>query len=162
VSDPALHVDGFGRSVALDGATVLVGADHVCDDAQWSVGCVGMSGAFLFETADGSYYPRPTLLVSAVYGDSFGAAVSLAGPFAVVGAPGTHVSGAAGAGNATVFVREPGGWCVPRRTLTLDAPPGGERLGAAVAVDGTTLVVGAPGAARDSGAAQTVDLAPLK
>lgn len=82
-------------------------------------------------------------------GGGFGSAVGLGGDRLVVGEPGRDtVAGGADVGRAYVFERSGGVWGL---VATLSAPAGvaGDRFGAAVAVEGDVVVVGAPG--RDGG-----------
>jgi hypothetical protein len=71
----------------------------------------------------------------------FGGSVDVDGDTAVIGAP-----GAFGYGGAYVFVRSGGTWTL-QQTLFVTAPLGaeGDSFGAAVAVSGDRVIVGAPG-----------------
>jgi len=80
-------------------------------------------------------------------GDHFGAALDGGGTTLVVGAPGHG-----GAGAVYVYVRDGDAW-VLEAELHAAGGASGDELGAAVALDGDTLVAGAPGRAGGSGAA---------
>lgn len=77
--------------------------------------------------------------------DHFGAAVSVDGDTAVVGAPDDDdtVAGA-GTGAAYVFVRSGAAWVLQQK-LTASDMAAGDGFGTAVSVSGDTIVVGAPG-----------------
>ena len=79
-------------------------------------------------------------------GDNFGRAVALDGDTLVVGAPYK-----AGGGAAYVYTRTAGEtWTQTSKLYASDAADG-DRLGASVAIDGSTIVVGAPGDDDDRG-----------
>ena len=89
-------------------------------------------------------------------GDQQGVAVALSadGTLALVGAPGATVNGTNQAGKAFLYVLSHGVWT---RTQEFDdsTPVSGDRFGSAVAIsaDGSTLIIGAPGAAASGQAA---------
>lgn len=98
-------------------------------------------------------------------GDRFGTAVALDGDRLVVGAPGEAsadggVDGnqgddtAAEAGAAYVFGRDESGAWIQEAYLKAAEPDAFDRFGAAVAIDGDTIVVGAP---REASSAAVVD-----
>lgn len=74
----------------------------------------------------------------AAVGDQFGASVGISGNIAVIGAPG----GAADAGTAYVFARSGTAWSERPRLTGSGGPRVG--FGAAVAISGTTVLVGEP------------------
>ena len=76
--------------------------------------------------------------------DGFGYSVAIDGNTAVICAPGDDE---AGAGAAYVYTREDGMWSLQDKLLSND--PGGFGVGAVAAIDGDTIVIGAPYA--DSG-----------
>lgn len=142
--------DAFGASVAIDGATALVGAPR--DDDQGTD-----SGSVYLFRRDATDYRNPWTLVAklrasdAAANSRFGESVALRGDRAVVGAPG-HASGA---GAAYVFARSGGSW-QQQQKLSAPSPAANDGFGKAVAVDSTTCLIGAPGrdgAASDAGAA---------
>lgn len=139
--------DGFGSAVALDGDTLAVGAPN----AQ-----VGpSSGAvYIFIRRSGSWEAQlPLFPQDPVGGGRFGSALALAAGTLVVGVPGGGVSG----GLVVIYQRLGSDWTRRSQTsiVPLDALHGGE-FGAALSLDGDTLVVGAPGnglLGNDAGAA---------
>ncbi|RMF46645.1 MAG: hypothetical protein D6755_06390, partial [Anaerolineae bacterium] len=88
--------------------------------------------------------------------DEFGYAVAISGNTAVVGARNADPQGLSAAGAAYVYIRSGASWLLQAR-LTADSPHAGDSFGLAVAIDGDTILVGAPGydgeATTDSGAA---------
>ena len=82
-----------------------------------------------------------------VTGDEFGSSVAIAGTTAVVGS-----SGGAYAGRAYVFQKGASGW-TEVAVLKGSDTTAGDRFGSAVAVSGTTAVVGAYDHAKDAGRA---------
>ena len=129
--------DHFGCSVAIDGNTVVVGAyDDVNDAAsQWS-------SAHVFRTDDGgaTYVEVAKLTPEAEY-DGFGVSVAISGETVVVGAYRKE----AHRGAAYVYRPSDDGATysqvaklVPADTANID------KVGRSVAIDGSTVVVGAP------------------
>ena len=135
--------DHFGASVAVSGVTAVVGAE--------AADVVGLDSgaAYVFRRAPGlnTSWGQVAKLVAADAGagDLFGAAVAVSGGRVVVGAP---LDGDAGAlsGSAYVFERRPDGSDEWDQTAKLVAPDGapGDEFGAAVAIDGDTIVIGSP------------------
>ncbi len=84
----------------------------------------------------------PPSTVSSAFGSSFGGAVAASSSYVVVGAPGADIGNNSDAGQAFVFDAESRALL---HTLSNPAPSGGENYGAAVAVAGNRIVVGAWG-----------------
>jgi len=96
VPDDGADFDQFGRSVAISGQTVVVGArDHATggDDA---------GAAYLFDATSGDQIAKlvPGDLSE---NDSFGRSVDIEGSLVLVGAPGDDVQGLDAVGSAYVF-----------------------------------------------------------
>jgi hypothetical protein len=144
--------DLFGASVAVAGSTIVVGA------FEHQVGIAGAEGSAYVFKKKGSGWPQSAELVASdgAAGDWFGCSVAVAGSTIVVGASRHQVGGAVAQGAAYVFARKGTSWI---QSAALHAPDGaaGDLFGDAVAVSGSTLVVGAHGhteeAALDRGAA---------
>src|SRR5690606_22516297 len=120
--------DQFGRSVSIDGDWAVVGAANA---------------AYVF-TRSGSDWALAQALAPADNGanDDFGRSVAISGETVVVGA--ASADGVVeDAGAAYVFVRTDGVWSQQQK---LAAPDGlaGDGFGAAVAISGDAIVVGAP------------------
>ncbi len=136
LTGPAGEHGEFGNAVALLGVTAAVGAD-----ASKS----GSGAAFVYVLADHRWRRQAS---PASPGGGFGTAVAVAGTTAVIGAPGVNLA----AGAAFVYARSGATW---RGQGQLIDPRGvfGNEKGAAVAISGTTAVIGAWGVQHTSGAA---------
>ena len=125
--------DRFGNAVAIDGDTLVVGAVED-DDA------VPLSGsAYVFERHGGQWTETVKLIASdRSAADYFGRDVSIDGDHAIVGASGRNA--------AYVFHRHEGGANAWGQVARLSATDGGfnDTYGTAVAISGSTAVVGAP------------------
>jgi hypothetical protein len=131
-SDGAAN-DRFGFPVAVSGTTAVVGAFG--DDNQ-------IGSAYVFVRSGGSWSQQAKLLASdGALGDNFGAAVAVDGDIAVVGARRDDDQGDS-SGSAYVFVRSGGVWSQQAKLLASDGAAI-DQFGSAVAVSGTTAVVGA-------------------
>ena len=125
----ALHgapSDGFGASVAISGATAVIGAPGFSTGA-----------AYVFVRSGTAWSQRAELTASDGAGtDYFGSAVAISGSTAVVGAPGKNT----GAGAAYVFVGSGTAWSQQKELTAADA----FTFGSSVAIYGSTAVIGAP------------------
>jgi hypothetical protein len=151
----AANGDDFGCSVAIDGTTVVVGAEAVAGDTAKE----GAAYVFLKDQGGLDYWGQAAKLVSDDPGDSdqYGYSVDVSGDIAVVGAPGENGSGA-NRGAVRVYARDLGGanaWGLVKKISASDQSDD-SWFGTSVAIRGTRLVVGAPwadGAGTDRGAA---------
>ena len=142
-SDGAAN-DWFGRSVAVDGDTIVVGAQQ---DNVLVSGTLG--AAYVFSRNQGGtgvwgVVKKLTASDGAV-GDFFGYAVALDGDTIVVGAERDTVGANFGQGSAYIFSRNQGGannWGEVKRLTASDGLTN-DGFGRSVAVDGDTIVVGA-------------------
>src|SRR6266404_1438039 len=135
----------FGSAAALNGSTALIGADG---DNSFQ------GAAYLFTNSNGSWSEGQKLIASdGLAGDEFGYRVALADNTLLVGAFTATVGGNASQGAAYVFAQSNGTWSESQK---LTASDGGlfDNFGASVALDGSTLVVGANGATVGGNAAQ--------
>jgi hypothetical protein len=133
-SPNAREVGLFGFSVAVDGATALVGA--IGENAS---GTVGAGHAYVFNGTTGALLstltsPNPQYL------GHFGTAVAIHGGRAVVGAPLETVSGFDAAGRVYIFRTTTGSLAL---TLTSPSPQTQGFFGESVGFTGDRLVVGA-------------------
>jgi len=145
--------DAFGQAVAADDATVVVGAP-LADPS----GAANAGAAFVYDAGSGALR-TPLTQPRARAGATFGAAVATGGGLVAVGAP-LDVVGTAATGAVYLFDAASGAF---RRALANpDADPDA-RFGAAVAIIGTTVLVGAPlentAAGSDTGRAFLFDAA---
>jgi hypothetical protein len=131
--------DWFGRSVALDGGTIVVGAD---DDDD---GGTDSGSAYIFRTDDGgtTYGQVAKLTASdAAAVDGFGWAVAIDGDTVVVGAWRDADAGT-DSGSAYVFRTTDGGATYGQvAKLTAADAASYDFFGCSVAIDGNTVVVG--------------------
>ena len=126
--------DNFGRSVALDGDRMLVGAPF--DDTQGT----NVGQAHLFDATTGALlqtFDDPTVTER----DEFGDAVALEGDRMLIGAPGDDTQGNA-VGQAHLFDAATGALL-----QTFDDPTvtGSDFFGASVALEGDRVLIGATG-----------------
>ena len=132
--------DRFGTSVAVDGDTVVVGADR--DDSERGAAYVFVKPAAGWATT--STYAAKLTASDRAEDDNLGIGVAISGDTVVVGASGDEVD----TGAAYVFVKPPGGWggtINEIAKLTSSDSEVNDRLGRSVAISGDTVVVGAEG-----------------
>lgn len=137
ITDPVAGADRlFGQSVAVAGSTVLIGApgSFGAPNAERTAGSVYVYGM------RGSRWARQSALTDprGGPGNAVGASVAISGSTAIVGAWGARKD----AGAAYVYARSRGQW---RRQATISDPgeTPGDFFGAAVAVSGQTVLIGA-------------------
>jgi hypothetical protein len=132
-------VDGiveFGRAVALDGETAVVGGRRT-DGGHSDSGVV-----FVYRRRGGRWREQARLTPpGSDRDDGFGAALAVAGGTVLAGAPTESNESGTNAGGAHVFVRRNGVW---RRQEALREENGGTAgaFGTAVALDGDVALVG--------------------
>ena len=149
--------DGFGRSVALDGDTAVVGA-YQYDEGEPGEGQATNTGSAYIFTKDSQGMWKQTAQLTAsdaADGDQFGYSVAVDGDTIVVGA---HLDddGGAESGSVYVFTKPSGdnGWndwnslsadgkAMLTTKLTAPGAAAGGYFGNSVAIDGNTIVVGA-------------------
>jgi FG-GAP repeat len=129
--------DRFGESVAIDGNTILVGSPF---DANNSV---NQSGAVHVFTGSGNIWK----LEDVITGDSntqfaaFGAAVSLDGDTAAIGA--WNDDGiSANSGSLSVFTRTANSWTLEERLLPDAGGAFSDAFGFSVSISGDTVLIG--------------------
>lgn len=141
--------DAFGHAVAISDDTMVVGAygdDHKTD----------LSGsAYVFVRSGASWTLQQKLYASdALSGDQFGAAVSISGDVALIGCFQRDDLGTS-SGAAYVFERSGTSWTQTQKLLASDGMMFAQ-FGAALALDGSTALIGAYG---DSATAQSAGAA---
>jgi hypothetical protein len=137
--------DNFGISVAIDGNTVVVGAQFVTINGNAEQGAVyvfvkpprgwaNMTQTAELTASDGQSY------------DSLGCSVGISGSTVVSGACNATVNGNQAQGASYIFVEPAGGWTNMTQTAKLTASDGvaAAYFGTAVAIDGNTIAMGAP------------------
>ena len=135
--------DNFGRSVAIDGDTIVVGASG--DDSGTGSAFVFIKPATGWANSSGTEVAKLTAYFGSGSdgGDRFGRSVAIDGGTIVVGAYGDDGD----TGSAYVFTKPDTGWANSPGTetaqLTASDRSGGDEFGRSVSVDGDTVVVGA-------------------
>jgi hypothetical protein len=135
--------DGFGLAVAIDGDTAVVGAPGVRS---------GRGAVYVFDrvgnvwTQTGKLTATNTLPDAANdNGNRVGTSVAIHGDTIVAGAPGTNIAGGPqGAGAVYTFTRTGTAQRTQTSMLTVSDAAAYEELGDTVAIDGETVVAGAP------------------
>ncbi len=141
--------DWFGDAVAVSGGTIVVGAPAI------SALSSGLGRAYVFtETATGWRQTAQLEGATGAVGDSFGASVAISDGTIVVGAP----SHASKAGAAYVFTNSGQGWQVTE--IKGSDTVAKDDFGDAVAVSGSTIVVGAFGHKSEAGRAYVFTKGP--
>ena len=131
--------DQFGFSVAVNGGTVVIGAPgHTVNSNQ------EQGAAYVF-VQSGTTWSQQAELTSAdgAAGDDFGYRVAISGSAAVAGAPYHTVGSNATQGAAYAFVQSGTTW-TQQAELTASDGVATDVFGSSVAMDGSTLIVGAP------------------
>ncbi len=137
--------DQFGRSVSIDGDTVIVGAPRVDFGPDLFVG-----EAYIYSRHEGGTdnWGEVTTLLSpdGIAGNDFGHSVAIDGDIAVVGAPSILAHGDGdGFGAAYIFVRDPGtgSWSYDEKLIPFGGVSLGE-FGFSVAIQGDHIFVSSP------------------
>ncbi len=137
-SDGAL-ADFFGKSVAISGDTVVVGA--VFDDVGANF---DQGSAYVFVRSGSVWSQQQKLRASdGAAGDQFGFSVAISGDTVVVSAEFDDVTGISDQGSAYVFTRSGTTWARQQQLLSGDGAAS-DHFGQSVAISGDTVVVGAP------------------
>ncbi len=141
--------DGFGLAIALDGNSAVIGAPDK------DIGSTSRQGAAYIFGKDGGMWGQQQMLVASEGGtnDGFGASVALDGGVAVVGAP-YRYGGNDSKGAAYVYAINGDTWVEEQILVASDGFR--DNFGSSVALEASTLVVGAPNAkvdGRNQGAA---------
>lgn len=146
IADDGSCLDGFGKSVAISGDSVIVGA--VGDDDRGN----HSGGAYMFTRVGTEWVQEAKLVPSDGEEEEwFGNSVAISGNLAVVGAFRDDDSGL-WSGSAYVFRREGLTWKEEAKLLPID---GASRhyFGTSVSISGDTIVIGAHGHDDSRGAA---------
>lgn len=132
--------DYFGRAVAIDGDSIIVGA-YGDDDIA-----INSGAAYIFTRAVGVWSEQQKLKASDAAGSAsysaYPQSVAISGDTAVVGAAG-NIAGGLENGCAYVYTRTAGVWSEQQQLFASDMA-NYVKFGYAVALEGDTLVVGAP------------------
>lgn len=127
--------DYFGRSVAIDGGVLAVGAY-----GQDSPTAVNAGAVHVYAQDGGQWSATPAAsFVGSAAGDELGRAVAVDGDTLLVSAPKAGVGGV-----AQVYEHDAGVWSL-QSVLTSPAPVEGDLFGESVALDGDDAIIGDPG-----------------
>jgi hypothetical protein len=123
--------DGFGTTLAFDGATLVAGAPYANG---------GNGAVYLYTLSSGVWKAVAELTAGdGQNGDLFGNAVALSGSTVAIGAPGRN----GGAGAVYVFTLNGVAWSQQAELVGADSLPG-DNFGFAVGLSGGNLAVGSP------------------
>lgn len=127
-----------GTSVAIDGATAVIGAPGAGQPAT-NAGSVSV-----FVRSETTWSLQTTLTSpDPAAGDAFGASVGISGDTIIVGAPGDDEQALQNVGSAYIFTRTGNVWTFLVK-LHMPSAHGNDDFGRAVAISGNTAIVGAP------------------
>ncbi len=149
--------DLFGCCVAIDGNTIVVGAQQD-DSPTFDAGSV-----YVFvRSAGGSWIQQAKLTAPGqASGDNFGNSVAISGNTVAVGATLDDLPGLGNAGSVSIFTRDAGGGWSLQANITSPDPAASDFFGNAVALDGNRLVIGDwandPAGVGDAGSAYVYD-----
>lgn len=124
--------DWFGRSVAISGDTIVVGAPYDDNPTGYDGGAV-----YVFERNDTTWSEQQKL-TGGIATQGFGSSVAIDGDTIVVGADREYVN----TGAAYIFTRSGGTWSQQQRLTASDASQS-DHFGNSVSISGDTTVIGA-------------------
>ncbi|RME26410.1 MAG: hypothetical protein D6806_06325, partial [Deltaproteobacteria bacterium] len=130
----------FGKSVHLEGDTLAVGTpgdNAVSNSGQGSVYTFVRNGSTWTQQAKLTAADAPT--------GQFGNSVALSADNLIVGSPWDDIASRSHFGSAYVFNRSGGSWTQVQRLLEAPDPTNPVSFGASIAIEGSTVVVGADG-----------------
>ncbi len=140
VSSDGAASDFFGDSVALNGNTALIGAPQVQVGSN-----IRQGAAYIFVNDNGTWTQSAELTSpdAAAY-DTFGWEVALSGTTAMIGAPHNAFSGVRNPGAVYVFSDSSGSWTQMQKLAPVEGSTH-DSFGSAIALAGTTALIGAEG-----------------
>lgn len=129
--------DYFGSAVAINGDTLVVGAEND------NIGANTVQGSAYVFTRSGNDWTQKQKLTAndGTAHDYFGSSVAMSGETIVVGAEYDNIGVPGIVGSVYVFARSGGGWVQQQRLNPID-PAAVQGFGFSVALSGETLVVG--------------------
>ena len=136
---------GFGAAVAVDGGWAVVGApmDGDADEGSAHIYMNGPDGWALAQSL------RPA---DAAADGRYGSAMAMEGEWLAIGAPGGDGGAGERSGYVEIYRQVGGAWMFQRRITGGGTLTGRAEIGAAVALEGGRLLIGAPGAWGETGA----------
>ena len=160
--------DNFGRVVAVDSSTAVVGAPYHAYDANSVNGVTTAGAAYIFtRPSSGVWGLQQKLVASGTNGrnssDNFGSAVAVSGETVLLGASGQDydadgANSVDAAGAAYVFTRASGVWALQQKLVGsgTNGRVASDSFGIGVSVSGDTLAIGASGQDYDEAGANLV------
>lgn len=140
--------DHFGFSVAIDGDTLVVGAEREDGGTDDPLSNAGAAYVYRKQTDDTWFQTAILQASDAQLSDFFGYAVAVSGNYIVVGAP-NEDGGTAGsivsAGAAYVFEKQTDGTWDQTAILQSGSPETLDNFGASIAMSGDMVLIGSPG-----------------
>jgi len=137
-SHDGISNDRFGTSVAIDGDTIIIGADG--DDTEFGR---NSGGAYLFTLLESIWTQQAKLLPSdGAADDRFGRSVAINGDTIVIGAENVDTVSGANSGSVYVYIRSGTVWTGQTKLIANDGSKG-DKFGSSVAINGDTIVIGA-------------------
>jgi hypothetical protein len=134
-----LQFSEFGSAVAIENDTVLVGTRGGGNTLSVRPGAV-----YVFTRSAATWLQQVQIVpADALHADQFGAALTLSGTTAVIGAPRADTSGGADAGAAYVYTGSGSAWNLQQKISAADGASS-DQFGSAVALSGDTVLIGAP------------------
>jgi hypothetical protein len=147
--------DVFGRSVAINGDLMAVGAPGVTPGSA-PLGSEHQGAVYVLQRPSGGTWSQAQVIAELTASDDatgnsnayLGISVAIDGNTIVAGASGTYVNGQDAQGAVYVFTEPTGGWASETEAAKLTASDGArfDSLGASVAISGNSVVAGAPDA----------------
>jgi hypothetical protein len=139
LSGDGVEGDNFGVSLAVDGDTLVVGAQLKNNGTTFFQGA-----AYVFTGAGATWTQQAKLLADdGGFANFFATSVAVSGDTIVVGSPGQPGTSADnGRGSAYVYARAGAAWSQQQKLLASDGAAG-DQFGFSVGVSGDTVVVGA-------------------
>jgi hypothetical protein len=139
IANDGTENDYFGWSVAVSGNIVVVGTPDDDDKGETS------GSVYIFERDENGNWNQKTKLTASdgALGDNFGFSVAILGNILTVGAPYDDAKGQR-SGSTYIFERNSNGNWNQKKKLTASDGTEDCGFGAALAISGDTLVIGAP------------------
>jgi len=132
--------DNFGKSLAIEDSTIVVGA-YLADIS----GNADQGAAYIFNLSNGDWSQAQEIVANnGAAGDYFGYSVAIKDSTIVAGAYLADVSGNANQGAAYIFNLSNGNWSQTQELVSSNGVAG-DNFGISVAIDDSTIVAGAQG-----------------
>jgi hypothetical protein len=150
--------NGYNVQVSIDKSTIVVGVPTATVNGNQSQGAAYVFVEPLTGWATTSAFDAELTASDGSFQDVFGISVSVSGDTVLVGAP--FHQDQSGPGEAYVFEKPSTGWTNMTQTAILSRSGAGpyDEFGLAVAINGNTIVVGAPQAVGENNGQGTVDV----